>query len=173
MLKIKTKVIIKTKDELLNEGLIVSQGDGLFMNENDRFMFFADYPYFGQTTTIKYVDEHDKNVPYYLSCNCWAPEWLIKLDEPEVKVEKVVDNKPKVYINKFNNKPFGALFIKLINIDEKIATFSSTAFSRLKKHELQYIARLLMNQGCEAININATVPELSTYCYTNTKTLNV
>lgn len=178
MFKINAKVIVKTIDELINEHILVSK-DNYYVHEATRFILFNDFPYFGELTTIKSIDENDDNIPYFLGNGIWAPEWLIKDAEPkkvEVKVE-VVDEKepaePKVWINKFNNKPFGDLFVKLINLDNKIATFSSTAFSRLKKHELQYIARLLMDHGCPAINLQSTVKDLGTYCYNNTKTLHV
>ena len=96
---------------------------------------------------------------------------IIPYDEvvpnPEPKAIPVEDNiDQKVYINKFNNKPFGKVFLKLIALDKKVAEFSATQFSKLKKHELQYIAKLLQDHGAEFADYNKlTQKELAVYCY--------
>lgn len=177
--KLNAKVKIKSLDEMLNSGdLVVQQDKNLYVNENSRYYIFKDFPFFGLEGTITKIDDNDESCPYYVSNgkdSLWACDFMLTALEVQIPMnnEIPVDVKPKVYINKFNNKPFGRLFVKLINLDNKIAEFSSTAFSRLKKHELQYIARLLMKQNCPVIDINSPVAELSSYCYNQTRLLNV
>lgn len=176
--KLNEKVKIKSLDEMLKSGDLVKQDANLYVNEESRYYIFADFPFFGLEGTITNIDNGDDSCPYYISNgkdSLWACDFMLTALEVQVPKNKVIpiDDKPKVYINKFNNKPFGKLFIKLINLDNKIAEFSSTAFSRLKKHELQYIARLLMKQNCPFIDINSPVAELSSYCYNQTRLLNV
>lgn len=180
-------VIIKGLDELLKQGLLKKAENmpNVYHNEDLSYVVFDDFPYFGSETIIEDIDKKDKDIPYFLSVGIWVPGFMIvpkvePEDEPKDKPIEEVKNvdkpkneeKPKVYINKFNNKPFGKLFCKLITLDEKIAEFSSTAFSKLKKHELQYIAKLLQDHGAEYIDYNkATQRELATYCYLQTLNL--
>lgn len=96
----------------------------------------------------------------------------IKL-EPKINDFNKEVAKPKVYINKYNNKPFGKLFLKLIELDEKIAEFSSTSFSHLKKHELIYIATLLTkNENDKAKWVFLNQKDLAQYCFIETVNLN-
>ena len=176
--KLNEKVKIKSLDEMLNSGDLVKQDDNLYVNEKSRYFIFKDFPFFSLEGTITKIDNNDDSCPYYISNgkdSLWACDFMLTALEVQIPMNNAipVNDKPNVYINKFNNKPFGKLFIKLINLDNKIAEFSSTAFSRLKKHELQYIARLLMKQNCPFIDINSSVAELSSYCYNQTRLLNV
>lgn len=185
MLEIGTQVKIKSLDQLLKEKLLVKEGD-IFVNNDDSFILLDNFKFFEAETTIEGVDEDD-SIPYFLGNGIWAPEWLIMPiilePEPEPKDEnnevEVVEavakpNAPKVYINRFTGKPFGKLMLKLIALDEKIAEFSSTRFSRLRRHELVYIANILLDHGADDAAIDVmTVKELSTYCYEQTLNLNV
>lgn len=185
MLDIGTQVKIKSLDQLLKEKLLVKDGD-IFVNNEDSFILLDNFKFFAAETTIEGVDEDD-SIPYFLGNGIWAPEWLIMPimpePEPEPKDEnnemEVVEavakpNAPKVYINRFTGKPFGKLMLKLIALDEKIAEFSSTRFSRLRRHELVYIANILLDHGADDAAIDVmTVKELSTYCYEQTLNLNV
>lgn len=168
-------VCVKTLEKLVKEGNMVKDhglGD-VYYNEDKKFILFSDFQYYGKECTIDEVDGGDP-IPYFLSIGIWVPEFMIetkydpkKADEAAVEVKEV----PNI-INKFSNKPFGKLFIKLIKFDAKIAEFSSTSFSKLKKHELQYIAKLLQDHGCKAIDNNkATQKELAVYCYEQTLSL--
>ena len=175
--KLNDQVKIKTLDEMIKSNdLVVSEND-LYVNEASRYFLFKDFPFFGLEGTIVKIDHEDNSCPYYISGpdgQLWAGEFMLTTIDGKIpNDEKPVNNEPKVYINKFNNKPFGRLFVKLINIDNRIAEFSSTAFSRLKKHELQYIARILIGRGCPNIDLNSPVAELSSYCYNQTRLLNV
>ena len=176
--KLNEKVKIKSLDEMINDGTLKIEENDLYVNEESRYYIFKDFPFFGLEGTITKIDNNDDSCPYYISNgkdSLWACDFMLSAIEVQIPMDNAipVDIKPKVYINKFNNKSFGKLFIKLINLDNKIAEFSSTAFSRLKKHELQYIARLLMKQNCPFIDINSPVAELSSYCYNQTRLLNV
>lgn len=187
MLEIGTKVKIKGLDQLLKEKLLVREGD-IFVNNDDGFILLDNFKFFEAETTIEGVDEDD-SIPYFLGNGIWTPEWLImsimpepepepepKNEDNEVKVVEAVakPNAPKVYINRFTGKPFGKLMLKLIALDEKIAEFSSTRFSRLRRHELVYIANILLDHGADDAAIDVmTVKELSTYCYEQTLNLNV
>lgn len=177
--KLNEKVKIKSLDEMINSGDLVMQRDeNLYVNEDSNYYIFKDFPFFGLEGIITKIDDNDDSCPYYISNgkdSLWACDFMLTAIDAQIPMNNAipVDAKPKVYINKFNNKPFGKLFIKLINLDNKIAEFSSTAFSRLKKHELQYIARLLMKKDCPFIDINSPVAELSSYCYNQTRLLNV
>lgn len=176
--KLNDEVKIKTLDEMINsKDLVVSEND-LYVNEASRYFIFKDFPFFGLEGKIVNIDHNDDSCPYYISGpngQLWAGEFMLTTIDGKIPVndKKPANNEPKVYINKFNNKPFGRLFIKLINIDNRIAEFSSTAFSRLKKHELQYIARILIGKGCPNIDLNSPIAELSSYCYNQTRLLNV
>lgn len=182
MLSVGTKVQIKPLDQLLSEGLLERKGE-ILINENDHFILLRNFRFFATETTISAVDDGD--IPYFLENGLWVPEWMLnvvkELNEEGVEelledVLKVVEPKDdvKIYINKFTGKPFGKLMVKLINLDEKIAEFSSTRFSRLRRHELVYIANLLMNNGYDKINIDDyNVKELSTYCYNGALDLDV
>ena len=141
--------------------------------------------------TIDSIDSEDPEIPSFLSIGIWVPEFMIekkpepkpqKKAEPEVKIDAEMmikdDEKaeapqePKVYINQFNGKPFGNLFLKLINIDPKVAEFSNTSFSRLKKHELLYIAKILKDRNVLLEDYQAlTQKELAVLCYNATKEL--
>lgn len=179
MLSVGTKVQIKPLDQLLSEGLLEKKGE-ILINENDHFILLCNFKFFAAETTIAAVDDGD--IPYFLTNGLWVPEWMLnvvkELDEKDVEedVIKVVEpkNDVKIYINKFTGKPFGKLMVKLINLDEKIAEFSSTRFSRLRRHELVYIANLLMDNGYNEINTDdLNVKELSTYCYNGALDLDV
>lgn len=157
------KVTIKNLDCLLNDNLLKKAEDleGVYHNQNMKYVLFSDFPYFGDTVTIDDIDPNDEDIPYFLSIGIWVPEFMI------IPVEDNADQ--KVYVNKFNNKPFGKVFLKLIALDEKIAEFSATRFSKLKKHELQYIAKLLQDHGAEFADYNKlTQKELAVYCYNKT-----
>ena len=164
------KVIIKNLDCLLKDNLLKEAPDleGVYCNKDMKYVLFSDFPYFGNVAVIK----NDPDIPYFLSIGIWVPEFMIiPYDEvvpnPEPKAIPVEDNiDQKVYINKFNNKPFGKVFLKLIALDKKVAEFSVTQFSKLKKHELQYIAKLLQDHGAEFADYNKlTQKELAVYCY--------
>ena len=163
------KVIIKNLDCLLKEAPDL---EGVYCNKDMKYVLFSDFPYFGNVAVIEDVDKNDPDIPYFLSIGIWVPEFMIiPYDEvvpnPEPKAIPVEDNiDQKVYINKFNNKPFGKVFLKLIALDKKVAEFSATQFSKLKKHELQYIAKLLQDHGAEFADYNKlTQKELAVYCY--------
>lgn len=176
--EVKDVVIIKTLNELIDEKLVSEHNgmEGVYSCNDHSFHIFDNFPFFGKESEIVNIDDNDESIPYFLSCGVWAPEWMLKStkekDEPKVIERKPEDNVAMIWINKFNQKPFGKLFVKLINLDPKIAEFSSTAFGRLRKHELQYIARLLMNNNAPFIDVDAPVGELSSYCYNQTKLLN-
>lgn len=182
MLSVGTKVQIKPLGQLLSEGLLEKKGE-ILINKNDHFILLCNFKFFAAETTIAAVDDGD--IPYFLTNGLWVPEWMLnvvkELDEKDVEelledVIKVVEpkNDVKIYINKFTGKPFGKLMVKLINLDEKIAEFSSTRFSRLRRHELVYIANLLMDNGYNEINTDdLNVKELSTYCYNGALDLDV
>jgi hypothetical protein len=168
------KVIIKNLDCLLKDNLLKEAPDleGVYCNKDMKYVLFSDFPYFGNVAVIEDVDKNDPDIPYFLSIGIWVPEFMIiSYDEvvpnPEPKAIPVEDNiDQKVYINKFNNKPFGKVFLKLIALDKKVAEFSATQFSKLKKHELQYIAKLLQDHGAEFADYNKlTQKELAVYCY--------
>lgn len=191
MFKQNDVVIIKCLQELIdNKDLIpVEDAEDVFYNKDTKFVVFDNFNFWGQECTVQNVDEKDKDIPYFLSVGIWVPEFMLKTKElPKPKIAEIAldlnpidvvdqvipDKEAKVYINKFSGKPFGKLFIKLIKLDEKVAEFSSTAFSKLKKHELQYIAALLQKNGIEIIDYSQfTQQELSVYCYNKTLELNV
>lgn len=150
------KVIIKNLDCLLKDNLLKEAPDleGVYCNKDMKYVLFSDFPYFGNVAVIEDVDKNDPDIPYFLSIGIWVPEFMI------IPYDEVVP------INKFNNKPFGKVFLKLIALDKKVAEFSATQFSRLKKHELQYIAKLLQDHGAEFADYNKlTQKELAVYCY--------
>lgn len=183
MLSVGTKVQIKPLDQLLSEKLLEKRGE-ILINEDDNFILLCNFRFFAAETTISAVD--DGSIPYFLANGLWVPEWMLNVIK-ELNVEDVDDlfenrvikavepkNDVKIYINKFTGKPFGKLMVKLINLDEKIAEFSSTRFSRLRRHELVYIANLLMDNGYNEINTDDfNVKELSTYCYNGALDLDV
>lgn len=169
------KVIIKNLDCLLKDNLLKEAPDleGVYCNKDLKYVLFSDFSYFGNVAVIEDVDKNDPDIPYFLSIGIWVPEFMIipyveGIIDPEVKIKEADINigQERLYINKFNNKPFGKVFLKLIALDEKIAEFSSTQFSKLKKHELQYIAKLLQDHGAEFADYNKlTQKELAIYCY--------
>lgn len=169
------KVIIKNLDCLLKDNLLKEAPDleGVYCNKDMKYVLFSDFPYFGNVAVIEDVDKNDPDIPYFLSIGIWVPEFMIipyveDIIDPEVKIKEADINigQERLYINKFNNKPFGKVFLKLIALDEKIAEFSNTQFSKLKKHELQYIAKLLQDHGAEFADYNKlTQKELAIYCY--------
>lgn len=169
------KVIIKNLDCLLKDNLLKKAPDleGVYCNKDLKYVLFSDFSYFGNVAVIEDVDKNDPDIPYFLSIGIWVPEFMIipyveGIIDPEVKIKEADINigQERLYINKFNNKPFGKVFLKLIALDEKIAEFSSTQFSKLKKHELQYIAKLLQDHGAEFADYNKlTQKELVIYCY--------
>lgn len=189
MFKINEKVRVKTLKEMLDTGVVRKYNNYSYVNNETSFVILSEFSYFGNSTTIKYIDEKDKQIPYFLECGIWMPECMLesleKVNQPKnevvienAEVEYAVDApekevKPEIYVNKFTGKPFGTLMVKLIKLDKKVAEFSSTRFSRLRRHELEYIASLLMKHGAEVINVDDfNVKELSTYCYNQTLSLN-
>lgn len=140
------KVIIKNLDCLLKDNLLKEAPDleGVYCNKDMKYVLFSDFPYFGNVAVIEDVDKNDPDIPYFLSIGIWVPEFMIiPYDEvvpnPEPKAIPVEDNiDQKVYINKFNNKPFGKVFLKLIALDKKVAEFSATQFSKLKTRTTVY-----------------------------------
>lgn len=186
MFKIGENVRIKTIDELLESNLF-ERDNNVYVNKEFKFVILSNFAFFDNHTKILSIDEDDKEVPYFLANGIWVPEFMIEsLDvkpEPEIEIidpndnaeEVEIDNgQPKIYINRFTGKPFGKLMMKLINIDEKVAEFSSTRFSRLRRHELVYIANILLDHGADDVAIDVmNVKELATYCYEQTLNLNV
>lgn len=182
MFEINDTVRIKSLETLLDKG-ILKEKEGLeevYVSPEFGYVLFKDFQFFGEVCSISEIDEDDKEMPYFLSIGIWVPEFLIenpkeeKKDDEKAKEEDIpVPENPaeNKYINKFNGKPFGRLFIKLIDLDPKILEFSATNFSKLKKHELQYIAKLLVANGRPApeLNINRMLQkDLAIYCYTET-----
>lgn len=173
----------------------------IYISADKTYAIFSDFNFFGNECTIDEIDSNDKSIPYFLSIGIWVPEFMImkksnpkkenkqKLEEQKEKHDKVIEldlvdivakNKqeevaeenPKAYINQFNGKPFGKLFLKLIKLDPKVAEFSNTTFSKLKKHELLYIANLLHNNGVlDEDYAQLNKEELVTICFTATKKL--
>lgn len=176
MYKVGDKLKIKSLEALIKEGLLKNTKPGVYVNEETKFVVFEDFAFFDREVTVESVDDADPQVPYFCDLGVWVPEFMVEVNKNKKKEkEEKVDIKeanPKIeggaYINKFNNKPFGALFMKLIKLDDKIAEFSSNKFSELKKHELQYIAKLLMDKGAAKIDIANDVKELATYCFKET-----
>lgn len=164
MFKVGDVVIVKKLDALIKNGDLKHAGDlgDVYCNKDKKFVVFPDFNYYGVECTVDEVDTKDADIPYFLSIGIWVPEFMIEVKQPEA-----VNPEPaKVWINKFNNKPFGALFVKLINIDPKVAEFSATVFGKLKKHELQYIAKILQDNGRKVVDYNKlTQKELAAYCY--------
>lgn len=83
---------------------------------------------------------------------------IIPYDEvvpnPEPKAIPVEDNiDQKVYINKFNNKPFGKVFLKLIALDKKVAEFSATQFSKLKNTNYSILQSFYRTMGLNLLII--------------------
>lgn len=200
LFKVEDKVVVKDLDTLLksNDLKKVDNLDGVYWNANTNFVVFENFNFYGSECVIQEIDEDDNDMPYFLSTGIWVPEFMIQSvrDKKPIKNEKDIEPVPadfvvpeadfkkpkvdqdvepvKVYINKFNNKPFGKLFVKLIKLDEKVAEFSSTSFSKLKKHELQYIAKLIQNNGAEAVDYaRFTKEELAKYCFKESIKLNV
>ena len=193
MFNIGDEVLIKDLETLVKENKFkLADGlDNVYINHDTHYAIFPDFNFFGSPCTIDTIDENDKDIPYFLSIGIWVPEFMImkkpqkevKPKNDEVNVERpnifeeaareiLNQKKQKVYINQFNGKPFGKLFLKLIDLDPKIAEFSNTNFSKLKKHELLYIARLLKNKGVVDVPFNnLTQKELVTLCYNATKKL--
>ncbi|MEG1495447.1 MAG: hypothetical protein RRZ84_07800 [Romboutsia sp.] len=186
MFKKNDVVIVKSLKTLLEENVLCIAEDlgNVYCNKDKKYVLFPDFQFFDKECIITDVDTNDADIPYFLSVGIWVPEFmitskvapnplrnlveeiLIGIDPNKVIIE---ENKDVIYINKFNNKPFGKLFIKLIKLDKKIAEFSSTSFSKLKKHELQYIAKTLQDNGRQIIDYNKlTQKKLSTYCYIET-----
>lgn len=169
MFKVGDVVIIKKLDSLVKNGDLKKTGDlgDVYCNQDKKFIVFPDFNYYDIECTVDEVDTKDADIPYFLSVGIWVPEFMIEIKKPAVEAEPA-----KVWINKFNNKPFGSLFVKLINIEPKVAEFSSTSFSKLKKHELQYIAKILIDNGRKVVDYNQlTQKELSAYCYAETLAL--
>ena len=188
MFKIGEKVRVKTLKEMLDTNILKKYNKYSYINEETSFVLFSEFNYFNINTTIQDIDNKDQNIPYFLDCGIWMPECMLESLEAIKPQDKVVNKdvdedveavnveavKPEVYINKFTGKPFGTLMVKLINLDKKIAEFSSTRFSRLRRHELEYIAKLLMNHGADRIDTDIlNVKELSSYCYNQALVLNV
>ena len=179
MFKVGEKVRVKSLDEMKDADLLHKDGN-LYVNEDTKFVLLGNFPFFDSITNITTIDDKDPDVPYFLANGIWVPEFMIESKEPKpepiieeeiVNVEEV-EEKPKEWINKFTGKPFGALMIKLINLDEKVAEFSSTRFSRLRRQELVYIANLLMENGAEDVAIDVmNVRDLAKYCYNETLNL--
>lgn len=200
LFKVEDKVVVKDLDTLLksNDLKKVNNLDGVYWNADTNFVVFENFNFYGSECVIQEIDEDDNDMPYFLSTGIWVPEFMIQSvgDKKPIKNEEDIEPVPadfivpeadlkkpeadqdvepvKVYINKFNNKPFGKLFVKLIKLDEKVAEFSSTSFSKLKKHELQYIAKLIQNNGAEVVDYaRFTKEELAKYCFKESVKLNV
>lgn len=188
MFKIGEKVRVKTLNEMLNTNILKKYNRYSYINEETSFVLLSEFNYFNTKTTIQDIDNKDQNIPYFLDCGIWMPECMLESLEVIKPQDKVVNKdvvedvevvnvkvaEPEVYINKFTGKPFGTLMVKLIKLDKKIAEFSSTRFSRLRRHELEYIAELLMNHGANKIHTDdLNVKELSSYCYNQALALNV
>lgn len=179
------EVVVKNLQQLLDEKLVtrVDGFDDVYVNDDKSFTLFSSFSFFDKKTKINTVDDKDPAIPYFLACGCWVPEFMltaVKKEEPKpepvVEVAPVVEEaKPDAFINKFTGKPFGKLFVKLIKLDAKIAEFSCSSFSRLKRHELDYIANLLNNQeGVELVdNVKMNKDDLASWCYATTLELNV
>lgn len=175
MFKLGDKVVVKDLDVLIKDNDLIQDPnfEEVYCNKDKDFIIFKDFAFFNNSATIDQIDDNDPNIPYFLSLGIWVPEFMIKLKEEPKKEIKVANEiqlakapNEKVWINNYTQKPFGKLFIKLINIDPKIAEFSNTAFSKLKKHELQYIAKLLQDHGHKVVDYNKlTQKELASYCY--------
>ena len=136
LFKVEDKVVVKDLDTLLksNDLKKVNNLDGVYWNADTNFVVFENFNFYGSKCVIQEIDEDDNDMPYFLSTGIWVPEFMIQsVGDKKPKVDQDVEP-VKVYINKFNNKPFGKLFVKLIKLDEKVAEFSSTSFSKLKKH---------------------------------------
>lgn len=193
MFNVKDVVLVKDLKTLLNENaveLVEDLGD-VYVNKEINYAIFPGFSFFGMECTIDSIDSEDPEIPYFLSIGIWVPEFMIeKKPEPELQKKEVgpviyLDEEPikddkkaeaqqeqKVYINQFNGKPFGNLFLKLINIDPKVAEFSNTSFSRLKKHELLYIAKILKDRNVLLEDYQAlTQKELAVLCFNATKEL--
>ena len=187
MFKIGEKVRVKTLNEMLDTKALEKYNNYSYINKETSFVLLKEFSYFNENTKIKYIDEKDNKIPYFLDCGIWMPECMLESLEAIKPQDKVVNKdvdedvevvnveavKPEIYINKFTGKPFGTLMVKLIKLDKKVAEFSSTRFSRLRRHELEYIASLLMKHGAPVIDVDDfNVKELSTYCYNQTLSLN-
>lgn len=182
MFEINDTVRIKDLKTLLNKGFLEEKEglEGVYVSPKFSYVLFKDFQFFNDVCSISEIDEDDKEMPYFLSIGIWVPEFLIekpkeeKKDDEEAKEEDapVLEDPVKdEYINKFNRKPFGKLFIKLIKLDPKISEFSATNFNKLKKHELQYIAKLLISNGRPAPEggiYKKLQKDLAMYCYTET-----
>lgn len=178
--KVGDKVKVKNLKTLLDNGdLKLLEGfENVYFNHGANYTCFDDFAYFDQEVKIKNIDEKDKYIPYFVDKGVWLPEFMltkIEVKEPEieVKIEPMKVDEDQI-VNKFNGKPFGKMFRKLISLDPKIAEFSDTRFQPLKRHELQYIARLLMNQlpDVEKVDLNKTTnKDLAIFCYNNTLSL--
>lgn len=191
MFKIGDTVKIKDLQTLLAENSLTPSNNfgDIYINNATKYVLFPDFPFYGKTCTVTEVDEEDNDgIPYFLSIGIWAPEFMLinmNVEEPkevddlkEVAVDHPVpvpaDNDNKVYINNFNNKPFGKLFVKLIKLDPKIAEFSNTRFSALKKHELLYIADLISKyMDIEEDYEDMDQEQLAMFCYDKTVLLDV
>lgn len=182
MFAIGEKVVIKNLDTLVSEGVLSPMDgvNGIYVDSKTHYAVFSDFNFFDIECTITDIDADDNDISYFLSCGIWVPAFMItkkqiiKKEEvkPVVKEEEPKKEEVKQYINQFNGKPFSKLFLKLIKLDEKIAEFSDTRFSKLKKHELLYIAKLLHEHGALDLDYNnLNQKELATVCYTATKNL--
>lgn len=181
-------VIIKDLKTLLKEKHLFKAEDlqDVYVNSDKKYVLFSDFIYFGSECTIDSIDVNDPDIPYFLSIGIWVPEFMImnklqpkndvqenkKVADLKVENEPALDNKEKQLINQHNGKPFGTLFLKLIKLDPKIAEFSSTTFSKLKKHELLYIANILHGKNLIDDNYNKLLQrELVSVCYNAAKKL--
>lgn len=183
MLKVGDTITVKTLSTLVDEGLLKKDLniEDVYVNEDIAYILFSDFPYFGKECTIQKIDKKDSEIPYFVSVpnkfGIWLPEFMIQTPNENINIPEkqenqilVDDNNLKLpIINQFNGKPFGKLFIKLISLDSKIAEFSDTAFSKLKKHELLYIVNVIKTnlpnieypKNIEALNQR----ELATFCF--------
>ena len=171
MYKVGTKLVIKTLDELVaNNDLKKTGFPGVYKNEESRFCILDTFPFWGTPVVIQSIDEKDHDIPYFVSEGLWLPEFMLKKVEEKPKVpqkdDKIKANpnikidpnfKPDVvYMNNFVGRPFGPMFMKLIKLDVKIAEFSNTALSKLKRVELDYIYKVLVRNGYPEINLKET-----------------
>lgn len=172
MRKTGDNIKIKSFADLKKAGLLVKfEIDHMFHNEDTGFVIFDNAVIFGKNATIVDVDANDAQIPYLLDNGFWIPEFMIDevKEQPKEDKEIVVED---LYICKATGKPFGKLFCKLIDIDNKVSEFSCSSFSRLKRHELIYIANILKNQKIFDGDFNKlNKDELSNLCYEAAKKL--
>lgn len=93
MFKVGDVVIIKNLDVLVKNGNLKKAEDlgDVYYNQDNKFVVFPDFNYYGTKCTVDEVDIKDADIPYFLSVGIWVPEFMIELkkDEVEAKPAKV------------------------------------------------------------------------------------